>query len=63
MKEKETRVIFLDRKCHNQVGVLALAQMIDQNMPWGIPYCKIHLLPECKGPKMEDFPFSYEFVA
>ncbi len=37
--------------------------MIDEHMFFGIPYSKLYLVPELKNEKVEEFPFSYEFVA
>ena len=36
--------------------------MIDYNIPWKIPYCKLHIIPNIINEKIPGYPFSYEFI-
>lgn len=59
----ETRFIFLDKNFSPNGGILQVSKLIDQIMPWGVAYCKLHLTPEIVNEKVKDFPVSYEFMA
>ena len=63
MAPDETRFIYLDKAHSVQQGALATSQLIDQNIPWGIPYSKLYLIPEFDTEQMKTYPFTYEFNA
>ena len=56
-------VIFLD-KLHpaDKKGLGKATRFIDQHVGNDLKYCKIQMIPERTNPKIENFPFSYEFV-
>ena len=62
LAKNETQVILIDKKHSVDSGVLVISNLIDQNIKWGVPYCKMHLVPEIQNEQMEGYPFSYEFI-
>ena len=40
-----------------------MAKFIDENMPSGVEYSKLYLIPEITKQKLPYYPFSYQFVA
>lgn len=57
------RIIYLDKNHPPNGGIANTVAVIDQFMPKGIQYTKLHLIPERKKPLIKDFPFSYELMA
>lgn len=63
MPYSETRVIFCNKRHGISGGIRSLSEVIDQNMPWSVPYYKMHMISEINKPKIDEFhPFSYEFA-
>ena len=58
-----TQIIFLDKNHFTAGSILAVSHLIDQKMSWGVPYSKIHLIPDITGEKIANFPLSYQFMA
>ena len=59
LRSNETRVIFLDRHYPAADFLAAELGRIDSKMAWGIPYCKVYLIPKIEGEMIADYPFSY----
>ena len=63
MAQNETKFILLDKNHHPNGGLFQTSYLIDENMPWGMRYSKISLVPEIVSERIKRYPFSYEFVA
>ena len=66
MAENETKVVFLDKRhapFNEFFEVNVASQLIDRHMAWGMPYCKLHLIPGFASETIPEYPFNYEFVA
>ena len=64
MKNQETKFVYLDRNFFPLGGaILAVSQLIDRKIPWGIQYTKLYLNPLIINKTIPNFPLSYEFMA
>ena len=63
LKEGQVRIIYLDKNHPPNGGIAGSVGVIDQYMPKGVQYTKLHLIPDRKKPQIPEFPFSYELMA
>lgn len=63
MVSGETRVIYLDNQLFPKDQVFGTSVLIDQNVPYGVPYCKLQIIPDITNKYIHSFPFSYEMIA
>jgi hypothetical protein len=43
-------------------GVEVAVKMIEENIPSGVHYSKVYLVPSITNPLIPSYPFSYEFL-
>ena len=61
LKPNDISVIYLDKN-HPKHGIADATRLIDQNMPGGIEYTKLYMIPKIENDLIPDFPFSFEMV-
>jgi hypothetical protein len=62
MKSNETLLVFLDKNHPINGGIENAVKLIDENMPSGVLFCKVYLIPEIKNDTIKGYPFSYQFL-
>lgn len=63
LKPGAHHIIFLDKNHPPNGGIQGVTQLIDNEIPKGIQYQTLYMIPTRKNETILDFPFSYEFVA
>ena len=62
LRENQVHVVFLDKNHPPNGGIENATSQIDEQMPAGVEYTKVYLIPSIKQPQVQDFPLSYECI-